>query len=380
MILVGPGETGLASPPSYTLGSSFIERFANAQDGVVWRIDPRVTPNCDPARVSSDAAIRCHAVRSGSPIPNRFWSTHLATLLTDLGSFHEASAPTDFSPVIAISYGGAGTQTDMLIDPLRPSVEIHSAGLPTVFGVLTDPSMELAQMIGEAAAKRDPAVDSLVTEAKLRLRARVEGSDPIGPFWPDCSEPPDPGSFSTYDEEAVPIDRPAPEYPSGGTSEARVATSIFVDPDGRVCAVKIIYGRSPFAEAVVEAVRRWTFHPARDHGTPVGVWVEVPFDFTFTTPAPGQAASVIVPHEPPRVIARTKPIYPEFAREAQITGTVVLTVQVDARGTITGVKVTRGVTGLNEAAVDAVKHWKFQPATVNGEPVVEAFDVSVEFP
>ena len=61
------------------------------------------------------------------------------------------------------------------------------------------------------------------------------------------------------------------------------------------------------------------------------------------------------------------PVYPEFAREAQIRGTVVLHALVNEHGTVRRVLVLRGPTGLTESAVDAVYKWTFQPA--KGAPV-----------
>ena len=63
------------------------------------------------------------------------------------------------------------------------------------------------------------------------------------------------------------------------------------------------------------------------------------------------------------------PVYPEFARKALIDGTVVLQILVNADGVVRNVKVIKGVSGIDQAAVDIVKQWTFWPARKNGEPV-----------
>lgn len=70
-------------------------------------------------------------------------------------------------------------------------------------------------------------------------------------------------------------DNPQPRYPQRERRlglEASVTVRVFIDTHGRVEDVKVVHGPSAFADAVVEAVRRWRFAPAQDHGRPVKVW------------------------------------------------------------------------------------------------------------
>jgi TonB family protein len=83
--------------------------------------------------------------------------------------------------------------------------------------------------------------------------------------------------------------------------------------------------------------------------------------------------------EPPWAITAPPPIYPKFAAEARIQGTVVLLVLVEADGHISNIKVFRGVTGLNDATVDAVRKWVFKPALKDGRPVCVWTEVPVDF-
>jgi len=82
----------------------------------------------------------------------------------------------------------------------------------------------------------------------------------------------------------------------------------------------------------------------------------------------------------PEPLTMVPPNYPVFAREAQIQGKVVLHVLVTGEGRVAHVKVLVGVTGLNEAAMDAVRRWTFKPALdTQGNPVAAWEEVPIDF-
>ncbi len=80
---------------------------------------------------------------------------------------------------------------------------------------------------------------------------------------------------------------------------------------------------------------------------------------------------------PPTPTYRARAVYPEAA--AGIEGTVQVRVKIDAQGAVTDAKVIgdAGNPALEWASVDAVKRWRFQPATRNGVPV--ASEVTIPF-
>ncbi len=80
-----------------------------------------------------------------------------------------------------------------------------------------------------------------------------------------------------------------------------------------------------------------------------------------------------------RLVHRVEPQYPELARKARITGTVVLRVTVDEKGNVAEIRLLSGHPLLNGAATDAVRHWKYSPMLLNGEPFRVVTTVSVEF-
>lgn len=73
---------------------------------------------------------------------------------------------------------------------------------------------------------------------------------------------------------------------------------------------------------------------------------------------------------PPRLVHRVNPAYPEQARQSYIEGTVYLDALIGKDGVPRGLRVVSGVTQiLNDASLDAVRQWGFEPATCNGAPV-----------
>jgi len=93
---------------------------------------------------------------------------------------------------------------------------------------------------------------------------------------------------------------------------------------------------------------------------------------------PGEGEFVYYEDEPVPV-TQVKPNYPEFAREAQIQGTVVLHVLVGKDGRVKNVKVIRSVKGLDDEAVRAIKQWVFKPALSNNKPVAVWVEVPLQF-
>jgi protein TonB len=93
---------------------------------------------------------------------------------------------------------------------------------------------------------------------------------------------------------------------------------------------------------------------------------------------PAEVKSYSAPKYEPIHMVDTAPVveheekipYPEEARRAEIEGQVILTITVDLNGKVVAAKVVSGPGyGLNEAALDAIKRFKFRPAMKDGEAV-----------
>jgi protein TonB len=93
---------------------------------------------------------------------------------------------------------------------------------------------------------------------------------------------------------------------------------------------------------------------------------------TQTEPAPVEAAEEPAPDllSEAVLVSKVNPVYPEMARRAGVSGTVVLEVTIDEAGRVTDVAVVRGLPlGVSEAAVEAVRRWQYRPARGPAGPV-----------
>jgi len=84
--------------------------------------------------------------------------------------------------------------------------------------------------------------------------------------------------------------------------------------------------------------------------------------------------------KPPRPIYSPDPEYPEKAREAHHVGIVTLSMVVGTNGRPRDIKVVGSPSpDFDDAALDAVEKWKFEPATKYGKPVTVQINVDVTF-
>jgi periplasmic protein TonB len=81
----------------------------------------------------------------------------------------------------------------------------------------------------------------------------------------------------------------------------------------------------------------------------------------------------------PTLVYRTTPVYPQIAKQARVQGTVRLDALVGKDGRVERVDVLSGPQLLREAAVVAVKQWRYTPTLLNGEPVTVHAVIDVNF-
>jgi len=81
----------------------------------------------------------------------------------------------------------------------------------------------------------------------------------------------------------------------------------------------------------------------------------------------------------PSKIHHVRPIYPAIAQSAKISGIVIIEATIGRDGTVIETKVLRSVPLLDQAALDAVKQWRFTPTLLNGVPVPVVMTVTVNF-
>ncbi len=83
--------------------------------------------------------------------------------------------------------------------------------------------------------------------------------------------------------------------------------------------------------------------------------------------------------ELPRTIRRVAPEYPEIARKAGVSGIVMVNALVGRDGLVKDARVSRSIPMLDDAALEAVRQWRFEPARAHGKPVAVWVAVPVRF-
>jgi TonB family protein len=226
-------------------------------------------------------------------------------------------------------------------------------------------------------------------------------------------------------EESKLIRKVDPIYPEQAKARGlsgRVVLAINVDEEGFVSDAEVISGHPLLREAAVTAVKQWQYSPTLLNGKAIPVMAtvtvvfvlkgdeavngsgpnapELPLSFEeyggITEGAAGKtggetpvdAEGKAVKRVPVRVgagvmesklIRKVDPVYSELAKRARVEGKVILSVTVDEKGSVSGIQVVSGHPFLNDAAVEAVKQWRYSPTLLNGEAVPVMATVTVVF-
>jgi len=147
-----------------------------------------------------------------------------------------------------------------------------------------------------------------------------------------------------------------------------------------------VRGDGAFGQAPVKAVESWQFKPARGKGAEVEATGQVEFACQ-----PADGAQETPPIEAPRyrvggsvsapvLLSKTEPEYSDEARQAKLQGTSMLSVRISPAGKATEIHIIKRLgMGLDRKAIEAVKHWRFNPAMKGGTPVTVEATIEVNF-
>ena len=81
----------------------------------------------------------------------------------------------------------------------------------------------------------------------------------------------------------------------------------------------------------------------------------------------------------PRKIYDVKPVYPQPAMASQVGGSVVIEATIGADGKVRDARVLRSIAVLDQAALDAVRQWEYEPSRLNGVAVAVVLVIVVTF-
>ncbi len=99
---------------------------------------------------------------------------------------------------------------------------------------------------------------------------------------------------------------------------------------------------------------------------------------TLTASPPVRTGSITTR---PTIVTSSRPVYPRVARESGWEGTVIVRTLIKTDGTPSELKIRQscGHPTLDEAALDAVKSWTFQPAKDGNIPITKWVDIPIKF-
>ena len=83
--------------------------------------------------------------------------------------------------------------------------------------------------------------------------------------------------------------------------------------------------------------------------------------------------------KPAKLLASIPPSYPTLAKTQHVSGDVKVDALIDTNGRVTTMKVISGPTLLHQSAMDALRQWKYQAATLDGKPVAMHLTVTIQF-
>ncbi|HEU5404362.1 MAG TPA: energy transducer TonB [Terriglobales bacterium] len=174
--------------------------------------------------------------------------------------------------------------------------------------------------------------------------------------------------------------------------------------DGGVKDVTVIAGDTVLANAAAAAVNHWRYLPAQQNGSAIESTqnISIKYKLGKHVSRPQEPTSTVerCPHDdllaaittgrlfpagekgvvPPKALEAPDPQYSEAARLEKVQGSMDLGVVVSKEGIPQDVWVIRPIGyGLDEQALQVLKHWKFVPANKNGEPVPVVISVEVSF-
>jgi TonB family protein len=81
----------------------------------------------------------------------------------------------------------------------------------------------------------------------------------------------------------------------------------------------------------------------------------------------------------PTRLNQVAPVYPQQAKDASVQGVVILEIIVSADGSVSEARVLRSIPMLDDAALECVRQWRYEPTLLNGAPVPVIMTVTVNF-
>jgi len=225
-----------------------------------------------------------------------------------------------------------------------------------------------------------------LTAATPQTNLVPQGLNPAPPPTPANSATiPSASSAAVTSAPKVNATAPAPLRSSKSASEAPPAAApVTSNPPSKVPDMFVALNAHPTSRAYsADSGSAETAAPAVDSDGSDGGLSAIASSSVVPPPSEEQQAPVRIrvggEIKPPRLVSSVLPVYPVVARETGIEGDVVIDTTIDKTGKVTGMKVVSGNAMLRQAALDALRQWKYEPSKLNGEAVPVQLTVTIKF-
>jgi TonB family protein len=181
-----------------------------------------------------------------------------------------------------------------------------------------------------------------------------------------------------------------PKYPEVAR-QARVEGIVIleakIDEQGDVIDAKVLRSIPLLDQAAMDAVKQWKYEPLTIGGKARKVIFTVTVRFVLSEGTKEDAMDkfaqgavrAIKDIEPPKLVKEVQAVYPEIARQSRVEGVVILGVKTDVVGKVVDVMILRSIPLLDQAAIDCVRQWVYEPMVIDGKTVPVVFTVTVRF-
>jgi len=253
-------------------------------------------------------------------------------------------------------------------------------------------------------------VVALLLMAGLGAHAQTQPKAPADEPKPGASDPqsakaPDSGAAALPDSTTLQlVSGVKAVYPPQAREkqlQGRVVLKLLISETGDVESTEAVSGNEVLVPAAMDAAKKWKFKPYIRNGKAVKVSTKIPFDFAFQGNVVDDPQSKTIDPSLPQagsseqtgpsrvrvsqgvsqgqLVHHVNPVYPSAAKTNHIQGEVLLQAIIGKSGRVENLSVVRGHPVLAEAAMDAVKQWRYKPYLLKGEPVEVETTIRITF-
>ena len=264
-------------------------------------------------------------------------------------------------PVVPASAGSAGHTVQNAVQ------NSHTPVAPAI-------RQEALRQSPSGSAGSDPGNGTLNTSANPGTGNSGGGThSPVNP----ASE----ATNKSAEQSHAPVESSVPTLAAPTPAPARNAAAGSLLSDAAMKAHPLSSQRSISSpgDAPVLSVESGSAHDAGGLGSIGSSKVAVPPPPAAATPQGQAAVHVGGAIKQPKLIHSVLPVYPLAARQANIQGDVVIDTRIAPNGSVSNMKVVSGPTMLRQAALEALRRWRYQPSELDGKPAAVQILVTIRF-